>query len=274
VRFLLKGALSTVCEGRFRVLRLQAADRRAAPVQASSCLRCSRSSWATVWRSRTQRRCRPAARSRRPGLRAPVRRWTCGAPPTHPTTPRARPRPARSAARGAPGQPGGSCPPWASALGVVAAAGRHGMRRDRTRAARAPPVLAEGALACRRGRSAGLRHACAGSEARGRAAARYTTLKSGPRRLYVPNSAFVTREFMVVDGARTTLLLRRTTLLHPYLTLAQPAADVRAIEQPLCHARVHGRRQCARPRSLSAASGLMLCALHTMLPCLCRRVLP
>lgn len=31
---------------------------------------------------------------------------------------------------------------------------------------------------------------------------RYTTLKSGPRRLFVPNSAFVTREFMVIDGAQ------------------------------------------------------------------------
>lgn len=256
------------------MLRLQAADRRAAPVQASSCLRCSRSSWATVWRSRTQRRCRPAARSRRPGLRAPARRWTCGAPPAHPTTPTRPPAPcsqrrARSAgaARGqlsALGQRAGCCGSGGQA--------RHATGQD-TCGARTP-VLAEGALACRRGRNAGLRHACAGAEARGRAAARYTTLKSGPRRLYVPNSAFVTREFMVVDGARTTLLLRRTTLLHPYLTLAQPAADVRAIEQPLCHARVHGRRQCARPRSLSAASGLMLCALHTMLPCLCRRVLP
>ena len=37
----------------------------------------------------------------------------------------------------------------------------------------------------------------------GRIPCRYTTLKSGPRRLYVPNSAFVTREFMVIDGARS-----------------------------------------------------------------------
>ena len=30
---------------------------------------------------------------------------------------------------------------------------------------------------------------------------RYTTIKSGRRRLLVPNSAFITREFMVLDDS-------------------------------------------------------------------------
>ena len=32
---------------------------------------------------------------------------------------------------------------------------------------------------------------------------RYTIVKNGPRRLFVPNSAFLTREFMVMDDPST-----------------------------------------------------------------------
>ena len=47
-------------------------------VQASSCLRCSPSSWATGWLS-VLKRARQALP--RPGSRASARRWTSGAPP-------------------------------------------------------------------------------------------------------------------------------------------------------------------------------------------------
>lgn len=42
-----------------------------------------------------------------------------------------------------------------------------------------------------------------GIQAATRIACRYTTIKSGRRRLLVPNSAFITREFMVLDDSPT-----------------------------------------------------------------------
>jgi hypothetical protein len=39
------------------------------------------------------------------------------------------------------------------------------------------------------------------SQTAARLLCRYTTIKSGRRRLLVPNSAFITREFMVLDDS-------------------------------------------------------------------------
>ena len=53
---------------------------------------------------------------------------------------------------------------------------------------------------------------------------RYTVVKNGPRRLFVPNQAFLTREFMVMDDSDSPKTSSKRDLFPPELAsnLDQP----------------------------------------------------
>ena len=58
--------------------------------------------------------------------------------------------------------------------------------------------------------------------------ARYTIVKNGPRRLFVPNSAFLTREFMVVDDADSAKSPSKRDLFQ-----VEDPAVAAAVQQPV-----------------------------------------
>ena len=103
---------------------------------------------------------------------------------------------------------------------------------------------------------------------------RYTVVRSGERRLYVPNSAFITREFMVVDDPEARS--RHKEMDHKEMEAASyPTAATRGPHFP--HAYMHGpdghpRWMGAPPYDAYFMNGRCERDLFSQGVCVCARV--